>query len=162
MLAKVSFLVPKPIDINASVASIVSPVNVTQANDVVSAQVEAILSSKMQNQKDKILAALAKCESESVDEPEAALVWDSNQKHAIGKYQWQIKSVQRYVQKWYGQKIDRKTAILIALNAYPEIPVDELTRKVVFEDAGIAKDWVNCSNKYGLPAKVELIKELTN
>ncbi len=67
--------------------------------------------------------------------------------------------MQYYVEKYYGQKVTRKTAILIALDAYPQIPVDEPTRKIVFEDKGPQIDWVNCSKKHSLEAKTELIRK---
>jgi hypothetical protein len=106
-----------------------------------------------------MLGRLSKCESGTVKEQNAAVILDTNNEHSFGKYMWQIKSIQFYVDKFYHQKVDRRTAILIALDAYPDIPVDDLTRKVLFEAKNNAADWYNCAQKLGLPGEINLLNK---
>ena len=66
---------------------------------------------------------------------------------SIGKYMWQIQSMQGEIADHYDRKVDRKTAILVAIDAYSEIPVDDITRKVLF------------TGKRGMEALVQLLEE---
>ena len=123
---------------------------------------ETSLESKISELKAEVLTKLAACESGSTVEPEAAIILDTNNKMSIGKYMWQVASVQHYVKLFYGKEVSRKDATLIALNAYSEIPVDELTEKVIFEDDKNLENWHNCSKAKGLYAELDFINRLEN
>ncbi len=118
------------------------------------------LETKIVELEDEILAKLASCETGAVKEPGAALIFDSNEEASVGKFQWQVKSVQWYVSVFYEKDIDRRDAILIALDAHPEISLTDLTKKVLFEDEKSWRNWWNCSQKHGLEVQVEMVKKL--
>jgi hypothetical protein len=150
--------VPKTNSINTvSVAEIVIPVNEVQADEP--RKGDETFEAKLKTIEEEMMGRLSKCESGTVKEQNAAVILDTNNEHSFGKYMWQIKSVQHYVDKFYHKKIDRRTAILIALDAYPEIPVDELTRRVLFEAKNNAADWYNCAQKLGLPGEINLLNK---
>jgi hypothetical protein len=121
---------------------------------------------KISSLKGDLLQELAKdCETKDVKEPYAAVILDTNNQMSFGPHMWQIDSVQRYVKKFYHQAIDRRTAILIALDAYPQIPLYELSEKVAFDEAvingrGGIYNWKNCAVKLSLQDKIKWIHKL--
>lgn len=141
------------------VTPIVSAGDTSEAAEIIARR---LLTERLIDIQNDVLAQLAKCESGGITEPEAAIILDSNNRMSIGKYMWQVTSVQRYVEKYYGQKVDRKTATLIAMDAWPTIPIADLTRTVLFEEGNQAADWKNCATRLGLPEQIRLINKLTN
>ena len=114
---------------------------------------------KIQEQQDKVLTTLSTCETGKVKEQDAALIFDSNNEASIGRFQFQVKTVQLYVKKFENKEISRLDAIQIALD---QEKATELARKIIFEDDGKAiNNWYNCNQKHGLKARVEIIKELS-
>lgn len=117
------------------------------------------LGEKVAELKSELLAKLAACESGGTEEPDAAIILDTNKRMSIGRYMWQRRSVQHYVELFYGKEVSLKEATLIALGE-GEIDLDELTEKVIFEDTKNLENWHNCSTKEGLYAERELIIKL--
>lgn len=108
--------------------------------------------------KDELVNDLAKkCETKGAKEPDAVIILDSNNEMSIGAWQFQIKTVQHYVKLFEGRNISRKEAIAIAID---HDKAKELTKQILFEDAKGAANWLNCSNKLGLPQQISLIKKL--
>ncbi len=110
----------------------------------------------------------AECETKGVKEPDSIVIFDSNNLPSFGKYMWQTDSMQRYVLKWYGKKITRKEAILIALGE-GSIDLEEVTRKTLFDEPasqvngrwrGGWANWYNCANKLDLKKEIEIINQL--
>jgi excinuclease UvrABC helicase subunit UvrB len=123
---------------------------------------ETTLKEKIDELQNDLMERLAACESGDTLEPDAAIILDTNNKMSIGKYMWQVASVQHYVKLFYGREVSRKDATLIALNSHPEISVDELTKKVIFEDDKNLENWHNCSKAKGLYTELEFINRLAN
>lgn len=114
---------------------------------------------KIREQQDKVLATLATCETGQVKEQDAAIIFDSNAQASIGRYQFQIQTVQLYVKKFEGREITRLDAIQIALD---QEQASDLARKIIFEDDGKAiNNWYNCNQKHGLKSRVEIINDLS-
>jgi hypothetical protein len=113
---------------------------------------------KLEAAKDKIVADLASCESKGVKEPDATIILDSNKQMSIGARQWQIQSIQHYVEQFEGHKISRVEAMQLATN---HEQAKALTKRVIFEDSKGLANWQNCSNALSLAIKVELLKELS-
>ena len=115
---------------------------------------------KIEKLKDEVIAELEKCESGGLKDEDGIVVLDSNNKGSYGVMQWQKSSVIHYYQKMTGEVMNGRDAIVYALTADK---ARELAKWVVFETAsGVEKDWYNCSKKYSLQSKVDLIKELEN
>lgn len=131
-------------------------VNIAEAQPTI----EAIMEDKVRVLEDEILAQLAQCESGGTQEPNAAILLDSNNAMSIGKFMWQINSVIHYMKILFDKKVTRQEAIEIAIDAHPEIRIDDLTRKVIFEDSKGIWNWANCAKKHGLEAQINLIKKL--
>lgn len=101
----------------------------------------------------------SECETKGVDEPDAAIILDTNHQMSIGKYMWQIKSVQFYAEKLYGEQLSRKEAILTALGE-GAIDINEMTQRVLFEVENGHREWFNCANALGLEREIEIINSL--
>lgn len=114
---------------------------------------------KVEELKQGVLDSLASCETNGVKEPNAAIILDTNNKMSIGRYMYQITTVQHYVKVFYEREIDRREAILIALDS-GSVPLDELTEKIIFEDSKGIGNWHNCNKKNGLSKEIEVIKKL--
>ena len=118
------------------------------------------LDRKITELKQDILNQLADCETGGVKEPAGYVRMDSNEYTSWTKYQWQRKSIIYYAKKLYGKEIGLREAGLIAFDSYPEVPLDELTLRVLFEDEKGAKNWFTCSKKLGLQNQIDIIKKL--
>ena len=118
------------------------------------------LAEKVEELQNKILKDLSlACETKGVHEPDAAIIFDSNAQASIGRFQWQIKSVQHYVKVLYKKDITRLEAIKIAID---EDAATELTRDVLFGTKDGASNWITCSKKFDLRAKIELLNQIKN
>lgn len=104
---------------------------------------------------DEILQQLAQCETGGVAEPDGSIILDDNGKISIGRYQWQIESVQFYAEKLYGIKLSRSEAIALAIDNERST---ELTRQVLFSEPNGYRNWLNCSQKHNLKEQINLIK----
>lgn len=122
---------------------------------------KGIVGKKVQVLKNEVLADLAKCETEGTKEPEGAIILDSNKEISIGKFMYQRKTVQFYAQKFYQKQVSRKDSILIALDAYPAIPLAELTEKILFEDVKGWTNWIVCSGRYDIQNRIKLINKFS-
>lgn len=114
---------------------------------------------KIELAKEKIVNDIASCESGGVKEPDATLILDSNNQMSIGAWQWQIKSVQHYVNLFEGRTISRVEAIQIAID---HDKAKALVTKVLFEEKDGYENWHTCGVKLGVASKIELINSLTN
>ena len=118
---------------------------------------EEIIQEKIKNLQDDVLAQLANCESGNTKEPDGAIILDTNGQMSIGRYMYQIDTVQRFVKHFYKKDITRREAIIYAVT--PEKST-ELTRRILFEYENGARNWYNCSKKLNIPQQVKLIKKL--
>jgi hypothetical protein len=114
-------------------------------------------SAKIERAKDKIVDSLAKdCETKGTQEPDGAIILDSNNQMSIGAWMWQIKSIQHYVQKFEGRNITRVEAIRIAID---HEQAKALAKRVIFEEPDGVSNWANCAKKLQLYPKIEMVKD---
>ncbi len=97
------------------------------------------------------------CETKGIKEPDAAIILDTNNKMSIGRYMYQITTVQYYYQKIYDEEITRVEAIQIAID---KERATELTRAILFTQKGGAKNWFICSKKLNLESQINLINKI--
>lgn len=95
------------------------------------------------------------CEVKGVTEPDSALLLDSNNQMSIGRFQFQIKTIQYYTKRFENVELNRHDAIVLALDATKS---KELARKIIFDGNGLEGNWLNCSNAHQLSKEVEVIK----
>lgn len=119
--------------------------------------VEPITQADIDAKKDKLVEDIGSCESGFVKEPDAAIVFDTNNEASLGHLQFQVKTVQAYVKLFEGRKINRLEAITIA---HDHQQSHDLAKKIVFEDSKGWKNWFNCGNKVHADATVNAIKSL--
>lgn len=116
------------------------------------------LAAKIDSMKEEVLNKLAQCESAGRKPEDGIAILDTNNKGSYGPFQWQVRSLQHYYEMRNKQELNGRDAIVLALF---EDKARDMAKWVIFDtDAGVATDWVNCSKKYGLQARVDLIKEL--
>lgn len=113
---------------------------------------------KIEDLKDDVVNRLAACETKGVKEPDAAIIFDSNNQASIGAWQYQIKTVQHFVKKFEQRDITRVEAIKIAID---HEKAHALTKRVLFEiQSGASDNWYNCEKKLGLEREIAVIKKL--
>jgi len=127
-------------------------------SEVIFTETKSNLPEKIEGLKDDVVARLAECETPGYEESDAPMILDSNSAMSIGRWMYQIKTVQYYWKMFYKEDITRKEAVLIALD---EKKASELTKKIIFEDEGKGiGNWHNCNIKHGFKAEINLIKKL--
>lgn len=99
-----------------------------------------------------------RCETLGVKEPDAAIIFDSNNEASIGRYQFQRETVIYYYKKLYGKDITRREAIEIAVDPDRAGP---LALDIMFQDGYKHTDWYTCARKMDIKRKVENIKRIT-
>jgi Tfp pilus assembly major pilin PilA len=120
-------------------------------------RVHAETHNKVESFKDEVVNDLArKCETQGSKEPDAVIIFDSNNQASIGSWQYQIKTVQHYVKVFEDRNINRVEAIQIAIDHDKAFA---LTKKILFEDSKGANNWLNCANKLNLHTRIEQIKK---
>lgn len=113
---------------------------------------------KIEKLKDEVVNDLAGCESAGHSEDSGIIIFDTNNKASIGVLQFQKATVIHYVKVLYQKDITGQEAVELAINP---IEAKKLAKDIIFKtNNGSWKDWVNCSNKLGLKARIEIIKEL--
>lgn len=113
---------------------------------------------KIKELQDDVLNTLSvKCETNGVKEPDAAIIFDSNNAASLGRFQFQVKTVQFYWKKFHGEDLNRVDAIRIAIDP---AQATELARLVIFKDGAVEKNWFNCTKWHGLSEKVDIINKL--
>ena len=128
--------------------------------NVISIKAETVdsMPAKIEKLKDEVIDKLISCESQGYKESDAPIIYDTNKKMSIGLAQFQIATVIYYEKVLYNRQISAKEAVLIALD---EQETRELAKDIIFKTkSGVIKDWYNCSIKYKLQDKVNLIKEI--
>ncbi|WP_457635811.1 hypothetical protein [Persephonella sp.] len=119
---------------------------------------QKVIDEKIKKLQNEILDELSVgCETKGVKEPDATIILDTNNKMSIGRYQWQIASVQYYYKKIYGKDINRVEAIQIAID---KEKATELTRDVLFTEQEGYKNWWTCSQRLNLKDRINLINKL--
>ena len=107
---------------------------------------------------DSILHDLSiECEVKGVDEVDGIIVFDTNNKASIGRFQFQIATVQHYVKVFEDRNINKAEGISIAIDAEA---ATELARSIIFHETGGIWNWTNCANHLDLAPKITIIKEL--
>lgn len=114
---------------------------------------------KVETLKQDVLDRLAKCETDGTEDPDGAIIFDSNEHPSIGRYQFQRKTVRHYIKEYEGRDITNSEAIAIAIDP---VKASSLVSKIIFEN-GVdpALDWHTCSRKLGLSKEVEILNKLT-
>ena len=118
------------------------------------------LEDEIKNLKLKTVRKLAaECETKGSKHPNSEIVFDTNAVASVGRFQYQLKTVQYFVKTLYKKDISRDEALLIAMGQ-GSIDVEELTKRILFEVKGGENEWFNCNKKLGLTKEIELIKSL--
>ena len=139
--------------------AVLSATNRAYADEIITLKPDR-LQQKISDLKGEVLDTLAKCESGGRDNESGIIVWDTNNKPSLGKYQFQIATVQHYHLKRTGERLSGRDAILLALD---EARARDLAQWVIFDNGkGVRNDWVNCDKWHGLDQKVEVIRSLEN
>ena len=119
--------------------------------------VEALYGKKIDELKADVMARLEKCESGGAEEPDALIVFDSNKKPSIGRFQFQLPTIIHFKQVLDGQEIGRLDALKIATDQ--KLATDLATR-IIFDKIGGIWEWENCAKKENLAPRIEIIREL--
>jgi len=117
------------------------------------------LQDKIIELQDEVVSTIKSCESKGVSEEDALIIFDSNKKASIGNFQFQVATVQFYYKKLYNRVITPKEAVLIALDT---AKAQELAKDIVFKGSNKANDWYNCSKKFNIDSKLDIINKLQN
>lgn len=123
---------------------------------------------KFARTKDELVESLGKmCETKKVTEPDAAIIFDSNNEASLGSWQFQIKTVQHYVKKFEGRDISRVEAIQTAID---HNRAKALTARILFEEEatkdsqgkwhGGWANWLTCSGNLDLPIQIKLLNKI--
>ena len=126
----------------------IKAVNTSTSQLIATAKAEAAetTEARIEAKKWAIVDALAtECESPTATEPDALIIFDSNNAASIGAWQYQILTVIGYVKLHYHRDINRTEAIALAID---HKAARELTYKIIWEapagDKGI-DNWHNCA-----------------
>lgn len=126
--------------------------------EIVEVVVDRSLQEKISEFKNALLDDLRSCESPGDTATTKPIIWDVNNKASIGPYRFQEDTVIFYYKTLYGKEISRIEAVEIALREETARP---LASDIIFTHKnGVAKDWVNCSRRYGLDEQLSVIKKL--
>ena|SRR3990167_3412032 len=142
------------------VASFVAPTAQADNGEVERlAKVEAgrLVQEKITGLENVVLADLANCESGGTKDPNGVIIFDTNNKASIGRYQWQRESVIHYYNVLHGKKISQAEAIAIAIDP---VKATELTRAVLFETEKGYTNWLICSKRNNIAERVKIINSL--
>lgn len=115
------------------------------------------LSSKIEQLKKEAVNGIMSCESQGYTEDDGIIIFDSNNKASIGRWQWQKSSIIYYYKTLYSQDITPKEAVLIALD---DEKAGKLAYDVIFKDSKGWRNWYNCGVKTKIQTQLELIKKL--
>jgi hypothetical protein len=99
------------------------------------------------------------CETKGVKEPDGAILLDTNKEMSIGRYMFQIKTVQYYIKKFEQRDITRVEAIQIAIDP---VRATKLAEQILFNEPNGVSNWKLCGDKLGLQKEIEIIKKLQN
>ena len=136
-------------------------------DDLIDERAAQLFAAKIEALQNSVLEQLSlHCEAQGLKEPDGAIVFDSNEVASIGRFQFQVLTVQYYVQVFEEKEIDRAEAIRIAID---KEQATELARSIIFNDTvdndkevGGLWNWKNCTRKLNLVPQVEAIKSIMN
>lgn len=129
-------------------------------NEAVEVLAGRLLTEKLETLQYEIVDSLAAdCETKGVAEPDAAIIFDSNNEPSLGAWQFQRKTVIHYYKKLYDQEINRTEAINIAID---HEKARTLTKEILFTEKDGWKNWLNCGKRLGLAEQITLINRLSN
>lgn len=97
------------------------------------------------------------CEVKGQPDPDGVITFDSNKVASIGRFQFQVKTIQHYIKKFEGRDISGREAIEIAVDP---VKAKALAERIIFGE-GKTSDWLNCSNKFNLQTTVNIINKLS-
>ena len=112
---------------------------------------------KIAQAKKNVVDELAKCETGTVENPDGAIVFDSNNEASVGAWQFQRATVKLYIKKFYNKIISNSEAIALSID---HEKAGELTERILFTEKEGWRNWTNCSKQLGLAQKIEIIKEI--
>lgn len=128
----------------------VAPVQIAHAGITMEAKVALT--------KGDLVESLAKqCETKTATDPDAAIIFDSNNEPSIGAFQYQRKTVIHYYKVLYGKDISRVEAIQIAID---HKRAADLTTDILFKTEEGWRNWFNCAHTLDLPVQIQLLKKL--
>lgn len=130
----------------------------TQAAEVKVIKVNT-LADKIDELKEDVLDTLKKCESGTATEDSAVINPMDGGSPSFGLYQFKIKTVQHYVQKFESRDITRLEALYIAMDGESS---RALAKTVIFDEIGGLWNWKNCTEKHGLANQITLIRKLAD
>jgi hypothetical protein len=114
-------------------------------------------SQRVDTLKSAVVTKLAICESGNTKDSDGLIIFDTNKKASIGRYQFQVATVQHYYKILYQKTITSKEAIEIAIDADL---AGSLAKDIMFKSKNKADDWYNCSVKLGLNKEIDIINKL--
>ncbi len=117
------------------------------------------LAEKVTEVQNKIVADIKTGESHSLPESAGLIVFDTNHVASIGNFQFQVKTIQHYYKKFYGQNISQKEAILIALD---DTKSTQLAHDILFKEKNGWSNWYNTSKKYNIESRLNLLASIQN
>ncbi len=114
---------------------------------------------KIERLKWGIVDELAECETGGIPhgQKNAFVRVDTNGYYSRGKWQFQLKTIQYYVNKLEHRDITLDEAAYIA---HHEKMARQLAYKIIWKEKGGIYNWANCARKLGLPQKIEVIRKL--
>lgn len=120
---------------------------------------DARFAEKIEALKDTVVDEVAdKCESKGYKPDAGVIVFDTNNKASLGRFQLQVKTVQYYEKLLYNRVISGQEAIEIAIDP---VRSHDLARDIMFLTPNMAgKDWFICAGRLGTDAKIQIIKQL--
>lgn len=121
------------------------------------------LAPKVAEIKKEALTNLKKCESSGSKESDGLITYDPHATNktvevfSLGSFQFKKATVIHYYKVLYNKVITGKEAVLIALD---DERAESLASDIIFTTDKGYTNWLNCSNKLGLKATVDMINKL--
>lgn len=120
-----------------------------------------ITKEEIEAKKDALVNAISACESNNLPPREASAlnIFDSNNVPSLGSMQFQVKTIQYYVQLFEHRAIDKLDAEMLA---HDFAASHALAYRIIFEDKGKGwGNWYNCGMRKNIQAE-QKVKEINN
>lgn len=118
------------------------------------------LAEKIEQLKQDYLDTLSlDCETKNLEDPDGAIIFDSNDEASVGRFQFQRKTVIGYYKMLYNEEITKAESIAIAIDP---VRAKQLAYDIIFTEHEDKKEgnWYNCSQRPDLKKMLEVIKTL--
>lgn len=124
------------------------------------------LKAKINQLKGELILSLRNCESSGYKESDGLVTFDGSKTNkkveipSFGLYQFKKSTVIYFYKSLYNKDISGYDAVLIALD---EEKSSQLTSDIVFKiDGSLGANWYNCTKKYNLQGRLDIINSLSN